>query len=219
MRSKVSRQVDFANQRFGRLVALKKVGKNERGQSRWLCKCDCGNMVTVTASNLKPYGKKNFGCGCQMGKNIKHGLIHTRLYNIWAKIKERCSNPYNKDFPRYGGRGIFICEEWQEFKVFYDWAMENGYDDSLQIDRKNNDGPYSPDNCRWVTVKTNSNNKRNNHFITYNGETKTIAQWGELLGIKHQTLRSRIVTRGWDVERAFTTPIFKRGRHYARSSH
>lgn len=124
--------------------------------------------------------------------NTKHGKRYTRLYNILDKIKQRCYNKNNTSYENYGGRGIKICEEWlNDFDVFYNWAYENGYDDTLTIDRIDNNKSYSPDNCRWVDRKTQANNKRNNVYLTYNGKTQTIAQWAEELSIP----RTRIYNR------------------------
>ena len=124
-----------------------------------------------------------------------HGLSrdkcgkHTPLYSRWANIKDRCFNEKSKDFSRYGGRGIVVCEEWRgSFQAFYEWAMNNGYKEGLQLDRKDNDGPYSPENCRWATPKENSNNRRDNFKIEVNGQRKTVKEWSDTTGIPIQTI-------------------------------
>ena len=118
----------------------------------------------------------------------------------------RCYNPNHMHFKRYGMRGITVCEEWKNnFQAFYDWAMSNGYRDDLTIDRIDNNGNYCPENCRWATMKEQCNNTRSNTLITYNGKTQTMAQWAKEIGMPYHKLVVRIA-RGWDVERAFTTP-------------
>lgn len=131
-----------------------------------------------------------------------HKMSGTRIYNIWALMKRRCTNPNNKEFERYGARGITLCEEWQDFMSFYKWAMANNYTDKLTLDRIDNNGNYEPENCRWVTMKEQQRNRSNNHLITYNGKTQTISQWAEERNINHDTLFSRINKRHWDIGRA-----------------
>ena len=131
-----------------------------------------------------------------MGKST-HGKCGTRLYNIFQGMKKRCYNKHRKDFYEYGGRGISICDEWlNDFQTFYDWSMSNGYDDNLTIDRIDNDKGYSPANCRWVDIKTQSNNTRKNVYLGYNGETMTLAEWSRKLNINRNTLKARY-RKGW----------------------
>ncbi len=138
---------------------------------------------------------------------MEHGQYKTRLYRIWKDMKTRCYNPSYNAYSNYGGRGINVCEDWKfSFVAFYKWAMANGYSEELTLDRKNNNGDYSPSNCRWVNIKTQANNRRTNHLIEYNGEIHTIAIWADLLGLKKNTLTARL-SRGWSIERALTTKI------------
>lgn len=139
----------------------------------------------------------------------KHGLSGTRVYKIWSNMKRRCSNQKEENFVRYGGRGITVCEEWKnDFMSFYNWAMENGYHDSLTLDRKDNNGNYEPGNCRWATVREQGNNRGEfNINITYQGRTQTLMQWAEELGLPFATLRYRIVESNWPIEEAFTIGI------------
>lgn len=137
-----------------------------------------------------------------------HGQTETRLYYIWTSMKARCTNPRCKSFKHYGGRGIRVCEEWaQSFEAFQAWALPNGYTDNLTIDRIDNDKGYDPDNCRWVDRTTQSRNRRNNRFLTYNGETRTIGEWAEIVGIRNEVIWHRVVTHGWDIEKALLTPV------------
>lgn len=139
----------------------------------------------------------------------KHGKRHTRLYGIWLQMKTRCYNANCDRFDDYGGRGITVCDEWKnDFQSFYDWSMSHGYDDSLSIDRINNDGNYAPGNCRWATRIIQSRNTRRSHLITFNGETHTLVEWCEIKGLSRSCLDNRI-RYGWDVERALNTPMRK----------
>ena len=139
--------------------------------------------------------------------NYKHGLRNTRLFSIWANIKTRCTNSNSTFYNRYGGRGITICDEWKDnFKAFYDWAMANGYQDNLTIDRIDNNGNYEPNNCRWVTVKDQARNKTNNHLYTINNETKALSVWCEQFNINYKTVRDRL-KRGWNIKKALSCPV------------
>lgn len=139
--------------------------------------------------------------------NYKHGLRNTKLFRIWSNMKNRCTNPNCEHFDRYGGRGITICDEWQKnFIAFYEWSISNGYSDNLTLDRKNNDKGYSPDNCRWVTSKTQANNTSRCKFITIDGERKTMREWCDITGVNYNTARDRINRGHWDPVEAVTTP-------------
>lgn len=134
-----------------------------------------------------------------MDNNFGYG---SRLYWIWHNMKARCTNVKATGYEHYGGRGIRVFDDWQEYKSFRKWALDNGYNDDLTIDRVNVDGNYEPSNCRWANWKEQSNNKRSNHYYTYQGVTKTIKQWSEDTGINHETLRYRIM-QGWSEEDVF----------------
>ena len=143
--------------------------------------------------------------------NIKYGDSRERIHNIWYLMKYRCENPSSPAYKNYGGRGIKVCEEWAEeydgYFRFKQWSLEHGYTEELTIDRIDNDGDYSPDNCRWVGVAEQANNKRTNIMIEYDGKIQTLSQWSRKLGISMKNLHNRIYRLGWSVERAFTTPI------------
>lgn len=140
--------------------------------------------------------------------HLKHGMGNTRLYHIWKSMKQRCNNPKCINYHNYGGKGITVCDEWDDFIQFKDWAMKAGYKDNLTIDRIESSGNYCPDNCRWVTYKIQNNNKNNNIMIEYNGEVHTISEWSNIIGIKMQTLWRRLKS-GWSIEKALTTPLKK----------
>ena len=143
-----------------------------------------------------------------------HGKYKTRIYRIYIGMKQRCYNENCPSYDRYGGRGITVCDEWRGrygFHHFYDWSMENGYTDELSIDRIDNDGNYSPKNCRWVDRFVQNNNFSRNRNYTYNGETHSLSVWGRIRpnGLNYETLRSRL-RDGWSVEKAFSEPYHTR---------
>ncbi len=132
---------------------------------------------------------------------IRHGMRRTRIYRIWSAMKNRCFNPKNKDYPRYGGRGIAVCERWLKFENFLADMGERPL--SMSIDRIDNDGNYEPGNCRWATRMEQQNNQRKNRFFVLNGVTKTLSEWASCLGINRNTLQTRF-QRGWPAERALS---------------
>lgn len=134
---------------------------------------------------------------------MKHGLSDTYLYRVWGRIKTRCYNPNDKRFHRYGGRGITMCDEWlHNPESFIEWALANGFKEGLSIDRIDNDGSYSPENCRWITIKEQERNKTCN--VRY--QDKCVTEWAEIVGIKANTIFARLY-KGWDIERAIFTPL------------
>lgn len=151
-------------------------------------------------------------------RHVTHGLGKHPLYRIHSDIKTRCYNKNSTAYHYYGGRGIIMCHDWlNDFKSFYDWAMANGYKRGLTIDRKDNDGSYSPSNCRWLTMKEQCRNRRSNIFITYKGETKIKSEWAIQYGIKQKSFDSRI-KRGWTMEETLTTPMRKVGGRHSKKT-
>ena len=194
--------IDLTGKRFGRLVVVKRDTSVPIGlPPKWICKCDCGNEKSILGVSLR-VGRTN-SCGCILRTNPYR---ETRLFKIWKQMKSRCELPSDYDYQNYGARGITVCNEWQEFLVFKEWAESHGYAQNLTIDRIDVNNGYSPENCRWATAREQNRNKRNNHMITYNGETHCLMEWCEILGFQWGLLNSRINTLGWDIERAFTTP-------------
>jgi hypothetical protein len=204
----MERKYFFENVRFEHCTALKYV---KRG--KWLCKCDCGKEFLATGNQLNSGRTKS--CGCAKKERfkrmiLKHGQGHTRLNNIWHHMKQRCNNPNSFEFYLYGGRGITVCEEWNnDFEAFSNWALGNGYSPELSIDRIDNSKGYSPDNCRWVDNVTQCRNRRSNHLLTFNGQTKTMKEWSEETGVDYPTLQARINELGWSVEHSLTIPTRK----------
>jgi len=205
----VKQPIDLSGIRFGRLVAIERA-ENIGKKIAWLCRCDCGKENIVATTHLR--SGKIQSCGClakemHFTNNLKHGAKiggkSKRLYNIWIHMKDRCDNENISDWYLYGGRGIKVCVEWHDYRVFEKWALDNGYNDSLSIDRIDYNGNYCPDNCRWANDYQQARNRRNNKYITINGETKSLAEWVEVYGANYNTVRSRI-RYGWDPLKALT---------------
>ena len=181
---------DIAGYKFGKLNVISRAGSSSTGKAQWLCKCDCGTNKTVRAADLK--NGRVLSCGCyRKERATKHGLKHDRLYRIWVAMRQRCNNPKNDGFEYYGGRGIKVCNEWDDFKTFNEWSMSHGYADNLTIDRIDVNGNYEPSNCRWVLEVVQGSNKRNNVFLEFNGETHTLSEWAKKLGINRNTIDTR----------------------------
>lgn len=190
--------------KFGRLTPIRKDGHNKYGDALWECVCDCGKHSSVRTTDL--LRGRTTSCGCYardvcIRRSTKHNGSHRgnqeKLYRIWNDMKRRCSKKNRADYERYGGRGISVCDDWESsYEIFRDWALSNGYSDGLSIDRIDNDKGYSPDNCRWVTLARQANNKRNNRIVDVNGEKMTLADACRLLKLNYTTVHSRL-SRGW----------------------
>ena len=186
---------DLTGERFGRLTVLNFNGKDKHSHNIWLCKCDCGNLKLVSTGDLT--NGKTQSCGCwanelTVKRNTTHGDTHTRLYGIYRKMLWRCYNKNCKDYGRYGGRGVAICDEWKNsYEKFKSWALDNGYKKSLTIDRIDVDGDYEPSNCRWVTMKAQNVNKRNTIRITVNGVRKPLSMWAKEYKLPYTTVYNR----------------------------
>lgn len=204
--------VDLTGERFGRLTVLGRVWRLNNPYTFWLCKCDCGNLRVINGVSLKNGDSKSCGCFSTdsiVKHNTTHGLSGSKLYGVWSLMIKRCQNPRSKSFCDYGARGINVCDEWQLFEPFYEWAVSNGYQEGLEIDRIDNGEGYYPDNCRWVKRIQNANNKRNNRYIEYEGKTHTLSEWSRILNIDYWNLQNRL-KRGWTIERAFTENVESR---------
>lgn len=178
------------------------------GRSYWKCKCDCGTVRDIFTGNLS--AKKTRSCGCLRAelasiRSARHRLARSDEYKVWAGVKRRCNNSKDKTYPMYGGRGIKVCDRWsRSFEAFLD-DMGKRPSPAHSIDRyPNQTGNYEPANCRWATRQQQSENKKNNRYLSLNGETRTLTEWSRRLGVTHETIRQRI-GRGWSIERALTT--------------
>lgn len=211
-RKKPQSQLAFG-ERFGRLVITAPFIR--RGNMCYYpCRCDCGGEKVARAYNM--LRGRTASCGCLVRlvnavNNTKHGMCRTgsvaKEHMIWRSMIARCHRPNDKGYPRYGGRGIYVCDRWRGKSGFENFYADMGPKPGprYSIDRIDNDGPYSPDNCRWVTQQVQMRNTRVNHMLTYKGETKTLVEWVEATGISDGCIRSRL-KNGWSVEDALSTP-------------
>lgn len=190
---------------FGRLTVISPHHTTRLG-TYWNCKCECGNECIILTTKLS--NGHTTSCGCRKKElnkviseiNKTHELSNSRIYGIYRGMISRCYKKYSSSYERYGGRGITICQEWlDDFMNFYNWSMENGYQDGLSIDRIDSNGNYEPNNCRWSTSKEQANNTRATVFLTYKGETKSASEWSEITGIRRNTITRR-KRDGWTDE-------------------
>ena len=202
----MSKKIDMTGQRFGKLLVSAPAPSNAAGQARWVCQCDCGQTITTLGHSLR--GGHCQSCGCTRNEKITnlrktHGESNTRLFSIWMCMRQRCSDKNNTDYASYGGRGISVIDEWEhDFTTFRDWAMENGYDDSLTLDRIDVNGNYEPSNCRWADAYTQAANKRNAHLVEYHGEVGALDPMCRKLNINSKTVRLRMRKSGLSFEDA-----------------
>ena len=197
--------IDLTEQTFGRLTVIERVPNRKNGVTLWRCRCVCGNELITAASRLRNGTCQSCGCfhkefAALRGASSKtHGLTNTRLYRIWTNMKTRCYNKSNPNYARWGARGIQVCDEWRcDFSAFYIWAMQSGYADTLFLDRIDNDGMYSPTNCRWATAKEQANNTRKTSRLSYKGLTHSLHEWGRILNIEPSTLFYRLRAKPHD---------------------
>lgn len=201
-----NRAIDLTGMRFGRLVVVKQAPHLSPKNVRWECKCDCGNTTVAQSGALR--GGRNNSCGClQRERATKHGLEGSLTYTVWAQMKARCLNPKHKSYKDYGGRGITVCERWMSFDNFY--ADMGDKPDGMSLDRKDNSLGYFKDNCRWANDSEQSNNRRTNRILEFDGQRKSVTEWARIFNISPISIRSRL-SLNWDVRRALTTPIDKR---------
>lgn len=204
----MKRRTDLVGQKFS-LLTVSSLAYSRNGRLYWNCTCECGENTIVCTRNLRTFRIKSCGCLEHIAKYKKHNLSRTRIYTILKGMKGRCYNPNNKDYKNYGGRGIRICDSWLDkengVKNFYNWAINNGYSENLSIDRIDVNGNYCPENCRWLSIKGQSNNRRGNFYIEYKDKRLTAKQWSEITGINSATLIQRIKL-GWNIEDVFNIP-------------
>lgn len=196
--------MDYTGLRFGKLTVI---GKSATNKSKQLCRCDCGAKTEVFTSNLTRGHTRS--CGCLKTEIIKagahtiHGKRHTRLYEIWRSMRRRCRDKNGTRAGSYALKGVQVCKEWEDFSAFEAWALSNGYDSTLSIDRIDNGGDYCPENCRWATARQQANNRSRNRYLELKGERKTVSEWAEATGLPQSVIAARI-RNGWDIERALT---------------
>lgn len=172
----MGKKIDITGLRFGKLTVIKEVGKSSHGEYVWKCMCDCGNYIEATGSNIRKGHTTSCGCTAFAAKS-KTGKSHKvhgdsqrgdffRLYKVWLHMRERCNNSHAPNYKYYGGRGISVCEEWNDFEKFKEWSIFSGYSSKSKygqctLDRVDVNGNYEPENCRWVDMKTQARNRRN----------------------------------------------------------
>lgn len=204
--------IDLTGEKFYKLTVINRAESKRQKSGKlvtyWNCKCDCGNLTQVRGCDLRNGHIKS--CGCLQKK---HGLAKTRIYVAWHHMIQRCYYSNCKAYENYGARGISICDDWKnDFMNFYNWSMNNGYQDNLSIDRINVNGNYEPNNCRWADDFTQRRNKRNNKYFCINGDMKTITDWAKQYGIKSNVVRERI-KKGWSIEDALNIPVKEKYGH------
>lgn len=207
---------DLSGKKFGKLTAIRRtddyISPSGHHATRWLCQCDCGNTVYIAAHQLK--SGKTKSCGCYQKErasesNRTHGLSKERLYFTWKDMRSRCQNPRSKEYANYGGRGILLCKEWEDYLKFREWALSHGYQENLTIDRIDNDKGYCPENCRWATRTQQNRNMRRNHHVTYHGKDYIAAELARKAGIGKSVFLNRIMNEGFTVEEAVELPAIR----------
>lgn len=209
--------VNILGQSFGRLVVIAREPNSVREKAKWLCQCACGNQTVARGDHLRT--GRTSSCGClnsemTTARKTKHGLYGTSEHSIWNSMIQRCVNSRVKSWPRYGGRGIRVCDRWlNNFAAFYaDTAPKPSPEHTL--DRIDNDGNYQPGNCRWALDAEQRVNRSDNRLLTFRGEVATLSEWAARVGLKQTTLGRRL-KKGWSVERALTEPVALQGRNAA----
>jgi len=214
----MSHFIDLTGQKFGRWNVIR-YSHHRGGKSIWVCQYDCGTVREVQGCHMR--AGRSRSCGCLehellMERNTTHGKNKTPLHYLWLGVKDRCYNKNDKAYKNYGGRGITVCDEWRtNFLAFESWALKNGYQKGLTLDRIDNEKGYSPDNCRFADRITQANNKRSNHRLTVNGRTQTVMQWAKEMGLNESVIRNRL-KRGWSEHDAVMIPVrtFTRAHDY-----
>lgn len=198
---------DLTGQRFGRLLVLEQAAALSPGNPRWKCQCDCGNVTYSQGGSLR--SGRHLSCGClQRERATKHGMERSAEYMTWAQMKSRCTNPNHPSFAGYGGRGIKVCPQWLlSFEQFL--ADMGRRPEGHSLERIDNEKGYAPSNCRWASMKEQNNNRRNNVRLEMDGESRTLTEWADKLGISPITVKSRLKA-GWSVTDALLRPVDKR---------
>ena len=189
--SVVSKRIELTGEVFGRLTVIGFSHSAKNRASLWFCRCECGAERVVSFSNLRQGRTRSCGClhsEIAAGKLTKHGLTKSPIYALWAHMRDRCNRPSNESFPRYGGRGIAVCKEWDSAESFIVWATANGWREGLQIDRIDNNSGYNPGNCRFVDGATNNNNRE----CTLKHEGRPLSEIAKEAGVSYWTARSRL---------------------------
>lgn len=197
--------IDISGMEFERCVALKHVSGGRCG-AKYLFRCECGKQFVARSNDVRKGRVKSCGCVNRREvkeKTTKHGFYKHPIYQAWSHIKQRCYNPNCKEYEHYGGRGITMCDDWLNNPVeFINWSFDNGWEKGLTIDRIDNDKGYYPDNCRWVSMEVQENNKSDNHYYLYNGESKTLSQIARENNVSRNSLYYRVNVKNMSIEKA-----------------
>lgn len=208
---------DISGRRFGRLRVKGRAGSDKNGRALWLCVCDCDESVIYTGNQILKGAVVS--CGCKKRDRLtEHGLFGHPLYKIWMGMKARCYQPHRKSYKHYGGRGIIVSDEWK-YKPFdfIQWGIDHGWREGLELDRINNDGDYSPDNCRFVTRKEQARNRSTNKYVNFRGGKILQCDFIEKYSrVKKGTFFSR-VRNGWSIEDAALTPVRSSPKQHNRA--
>lgn len=208
--------MNIAGKKYGRLTAIAPI--SSKSGIKWVCQCDCGNVVQVFQSNLLRGTSRSCGCFQKEGlaernaaRKTALGESNTRLYKVWKSMKRRCYGKNYDYYNSYGGRGVSVCEAWQNYITFRNWALAHGYDESAEkgkctLDRIDVNGNYDPDNCRFITMKEQADNRRTTKHIEYNGEIHNIKEWSDIYSIPSNVLAYR-VKAGWNFKDAISIPV------------
>lgn len=194
--------ISLTGKTYGRWKVIKQVGYRGK-KAFWLCRCVCGIEREIVGANLRDGHSRS--CGCLNSEIAKarvttHGMTGTRLHIIWVSMWRRCVNHRAHNYKHYGARGITVCSAWRDLKKFAEWAYANGYDSCLTLDRKNNDGNYTPKNCRWVSQRFQTRNYRRNIFVTYRGAKMCLIDAAKAAGLRPGTVHGRR-NLGWPRDR------------------
>jgi len=209
----VGKFIDLTGQKFGRLTVVE-ISHSNRNGYYWKCVCECGNTRVVRGSKLR--AGKTISCGCFkkdflsiLKPSFVHGKTGTIIYHTWQGMMKRCYDINDKHYPDYGGRGIKVCKRWRiSFENFYSDMGDKPK--GMTLDRIDNDGDYSPENCRWATIKQQARNRRSNKKFLFDGEMRCIKEISDIVNISYETLRRRLSSFGWGVDKAISTPVRRR---------
>ena len=201
-------------QTFGRLTVICRQGSTSQRQALWLCECACGNTNVVIGRNLRT--GITTSCGCRQAEtlnenrkltgNPKHGDYGSPEYRAWRLMLTRCTNNHVDSYKSYGGRGIYVCDQWARSYEAFLTDMGRKPSPDMSIERKDNSKGYSPENCVWATLVEQGRNKRSNHIVTANGKSLCLSEWSEITGIQSPTIRQRL-RLGWSEEQAVNQPL------------
>lgn len=205
--------IDLTGKRFGRYAVV-----DRHVAHLWNCVCDCGAKRVVNGSSLRL--GFSLSCGCLRrevfnktlaGSRATHGMSHHPEYRVWASMRDRCNNPNTANYPQYGGRGVKVCDRWNDYSLFI--ADMGRRPAGHSLDRIDNNGNYEPTNCRWATRQEQNRNTRRNKTLAHNGDVRCIAEWADKTGIHEAIIRQRLAL-GWDVDRALTEPVKSLARRF-----